>query len=205
MVSLDSTEKTPQSSLAIALATEVASLWWLVLLRGVLLVVLGGYALASPGMTLAAFTQALGVFVLIDGVLAIVAGLLGWVKSRFWMVVRGVLGIAIGVFVIGHPVVVGAIAAAVVMIIIAVQTIVCGILEVIAAIRHRKEIRGEAWLILGGVLSVVLGALLLATPLLSSLVLIRIVGLFAIFFGLSMIWNSFRIRQVGKTLAAVNS
>lgn len=184
------------------LANAVLSLWPLVLLRGILLIVLGAYALASPGMTLVVFTQVLGIFAFADGVLAVVTGVMGWTDSRSWMIVRGILGIVVGLFVIGHAPIIGAIAATVVMIIIAAQAVVVGILEIVAAIRHRKQISGEGWLILGGILSIILGALLFASPLLSSLVLIRIIGVFAIFAGISLLVTAFRIRRIGKILSA---
>ena len=107
----DSARKTPRE----AVAGLISSLWWLMLLRGVLLVILGIYALSQPGMTLLAMTQVLGVFVLVDGVLAVISSIMGWTESRSWTIARGVLGILLGIFVLGHPVVVGAIAATVVV------------------------------------------------------------------------------------------
>lgn len=174
----------------------ISRLWWLVLLRGGLAVGLGIYALVRPGMTLVAFTQVLGAFVLVDGVFALVAGVLGWTESRMWTIARGVLGILVGVFVFAHSVVVGAITAAVIVVVIGLQTIASGVLEIFVAIRARKEIEGEGWLILGGVLAVVFGGILVVAPLLSSLVFIRILGVFAILFGITLITTAFRMRKL---------
>ena len=170
-------------------------------MRGGLLVILGIYALSSPGMTLLALTQVLGVFLLADGILAIIAGTMGWTESRFWTIARGVLAILIGLFVLAHPMVTGAIAAVTVVFVIAVQSIAGGVLEVVAAIRERKEIEGEGWLILGGVLSIVFGGILLMAPMASSLFLIRILGVFAIGFGAALTINAFRVRKLGKRLS----
>jgi uncharacterized membrane protein HdeD (DUF308 family) len=172
----------------------ISRLWWLILLRGILLLVLGLYALARPGMTLVVFTQVLAVFVLADGVLALLAGIFGWTESRLWMIVRGALAILVGVFVLGHAAVVGMIAATILVFVFAFQAIVGGVLEIVVAIRERKEIEGEGWLIVGGVLSIIFGLILLASPLMSSLILIRILGAFAIVFGVALIVNSFRVR-----------
>ncbi len=184
-----------------AVAGLIFRLWWLILLRGILLVVVGVYAISRPDMTLLAWTQVLGVFVLADGVLAVVAGIMGWTVSRVWTIVRGALGILIGMFVLGHPILVGTITAMAVVFVIAFQLIAGGVLEVIVAIRERKEIQGEGWLILGGLLSIVFGGILLMAPLASSLTLIRVLGMFAICFGIALIFNSFRMRRLGKTLS----
>lgn len=149
----------------IEIRQALAGLWWLVLLRGVLAILLGLYAVFQPGMTLAVFTQVLGAFVLIDGVFAVIAGVLGWTESRMWTIVRGALGILIGLFVFAHPVLVGTIAAMTIVIIVGIQTIASGILEIFVAIRARKEVEGEGWLIFGGTLAVLFGGILLMAPL----------------------------------------
>ncbi len=70
----------PGSNIAKQLVTEVSGLWWLPLIRGIVLLILGCYALFRPGMTLAAYTQVAGFFLVMDGVFAIIAGVLG--RSR---------------------------------------------------------------------------------------------------------------------------
>lgn len=174
----------------------VSRLWWLMLLRGILLIIVGVYAFAQPGITLIAFTKVLGAFEIVDGVFALIAGLFGWSESRVWEIVRGLLGIVIGIFVLAHPLVVGAIAATIVVLFIAFQSIAGGVLEIIVAIRERKVLTGEGWLILSGVLSIIFGVILLSAPFASSLILIQMLGAFAVFFGVVLIVNAFRMRNL---------
>ncbi len=183
-------------------AEAISSLWWLPLLRGILLTILGIYALFQPGLSLMAFIQVLAIFALIDGGLAIVAGIMGWVESRVWSILRGALAIVIGLFVLAHPLVMTTVAAAVLAVMLGLQAIAGGVLEIFVAIRERKELEGEGWLILGGVLSVLFGVLLLTAPLASGMMLIRLLGGFAIVFGIGLVVNSFRLRKLGKHLAA---
>lgn len=183
-------------------ADIISSIWWLMLLRGIVMIALGGYALFTPGLTLVALTQVLAIFAIIDGVLAIVAGAMGWVESRWWTLLRGVLGIVVGLFVFVHPIVVGTIAAMIIIFVIAFQSIAGGILEIIVAIRERKKIEGEGWLILAGVVSIIFGVVLLMAPLLAAAVFIQVFGVFAIIFGIALIVQSFRLRKVGKKLAS---
>lgn len=183
-----------------ALIKTLASLWWVLLIRGIVLIILGAYTLFQPGMSLVAFTQVLGVFVIVDGILAIVAAVMGVTESRGWTLLRGVLGILVGITVFAHPVLFGTLAAMTLLFMIAAQAIICGVLEIVAAIRGRKEIEGEGLLILAGVLSIILGLLLLSNPFMSSIALIRLIGAFAIVFGVALITNSFRLRKLNKLI-----
>ena len=63
---------------------------------------------------------------------------------------------------------------------------------------HRE--RGEGWIILSGALSVLFGLLVLMAPLSFGLLVVRILGGFAIFFGVSLIVFAFRLRGLGKQL-----
>lgn len=178
---------------------QIASLWWIPLFRGVMLIVLGGYALLTPGVTLVAYTWVLGLFVLLDGIVAILAGALGWVPSRVWTLIRGVIGVVAGLFVVAYPALVGLVAVTTLIVILAVQCIVGGVLEIVAAIRERDEIDGEWWLVAGGVLTILFGGILLAAPLLAGAVLIRTIGLFAILGGIALIIAAFRLRTFARS------
>jgi len=182
-------------------AEAIGCMWWLPLLRGIFLLILGGYALFRPGMTAAVLTQVIGIFLIADGVLAILAGIVGDVPSRVWTIVRGVLAILIGIFVFANPVLVAGVTATALLYVLAFTAIVVGCMEIFAGIRDRKEIEGEGWLILGGVLTVIFGVLLLIAPLSFGMLVVRILGIFAILSGISLIIFAFRLRGFGKKLA----
>lgn len=182
-------------------AAAISSLWWVPLVRGALLIVIGGYALVRPGMSAELFAQVIGVFVIADGALAILAAILGAVPSRGWTVVRGVVEILAGVFVFAHPALVAGVTAITVMYVVAAAAIVAGVMEIVAAIQDRKRIEGEGWLILSGVLCVLFGLLLIAAPLAFGMLLVRVLGVFAIFSGCSLIAFALRLRKLGKHLA----
>jgi uncharacterized membrane protein HdeD (DUF308 family) len=181
-------------------AEVLGSLWWLPLVRGVLLIVLGGYALFHPAMTAIALTQVVGIFVIADGILAIAAGILGETPSRGWTIVRGVIAVLVGVFVFGHPVAVAGITATVVLYVIAFGAITTGVLEIMAALRDRKEMQGEGWLILGGALAILFGMLLLIAPLAFGQLIVRVLGAYAIIFGVSLSILAFRLRNLAEVL-----
>ena len=181
-------------------ADALGSLWWLPLVRGMMLLILGSYALFRPGMTMGVLTQIVGAFVIADGILSIVAGIIGQVPSRGWVIVRGVLDILVGAFVFANPIIVAGITATVLIYTLAFSAIVSGVLEIIAAIQDREQIEGEGWLILGGALTVLFGLVLLIAPLSFGLFMVRVLGAFAIFSGVSLTVFAFRLRGLGKKL-----
>lgn len=176
------------------LTMALSRLWWLPLVRGILLLILGVYAVLQPGMTLAIFAQVAGFFLVFDGLLAVIAGIAGQVPSRLWTIIRGVFAVLAGSFVFAHPVLVAGLTAAFVVSVIGVLAILSGVIEIIAAIQDRKKIEGEGWLILSGVLLVLIGVALLATPLLFGLTMIRVLGVLSIMSSVGMIVFAFRIR-----------
>lgn len=183
-------------------AGVLSALWWLTLLRGILLLVVGGYLLFRPGTSMDLLTKVLGVYIAIEGLLAILAAVLGEIPSRGWTAVRGILMVLAGIFFFAHSTFVAGLTVTVILYLIAFVAILSGILDVLGAIQDRKQIEGEGWLILGGVLSIVFGAILLAAPLASAAILVRILGVYAIFCGISLIAMAFRVRGVSKALGS---
>ncbi len=191
----------PSAPLRTSLAKAISKMWWVLLLRGIALVLIGLYALFTPALTVAAFVQVLAFFAIFDGVLAVLASIMGGVESRGWLFARGMLCIILGVFVAAYAIPVGVFTATVIAVVIAIQIVASGILEIMVGINHRKEMEGEGWLIFGGILSIIMGSLLLASPIFAALMMIRIMGVFAILFGGILISNAFRARSLGKRLA----
>ena len=187
------------------LAVALASLWWLPLVRGILLMILGICALFQPVITLATFAQVAGFFLVFDGLLAVIAGVVGQVPSRLWTIVRGIFAVLAGSFVFAHPVLVAGLTAAFVVSVIGVLAILSGVIEIVAAIQDRKKIEGEGWLILSGVLLVLIGVALLATPLLFGLTMIRVLGVLSILSSVGMIVFAFRMKGLKSALAAHNT
>ena len=183
-------------------AEAIGSLWWLPLVRGLLLICVGAYALFRPEMTAAALAQVIGVFLVLDGILGLIAGISGAVPSRGWTILRGVIAILVGIFVFANPTIVAGVTAQILLYVVGFSFILTGLLEVFAAIRDRKEIEGEGWIILGGILAILFGILLLAAPLTFGRILLQILGAYAIIYGICLIVMAFRIRGVGKRLAA---
>lgn len=184
------------------LSDVLGSLWWIPLVRGIAFIVLGAYALFDPGMTAAVLVQLVGILLVVEAALAIVAGILGHTPSRLWTLARAVLLILVGLFVLSYPGLIAGLTAMVVLYFVAAGLIVAGLFEIMAAIRDRKEIEGEGWLTLIGALTVLFGILVLIAPIAFGLLIVRILGAFAIFHGVALIVLAFRLRTFGNSLKA---
>lgn len=166
--------------------------WWLILLRGIAAIVFGILTFIWPGITLLTLVLFFGAFALVDGVLAIWAGIVGGEPGpRWWLLLVGLLGIAVGLLTFLLP----GLSALLLLMFIAGWAIAVGILQIIGAIRLRKEIDNEWWLIASGVLSVLFGVLLVALPGPGALGLLFVIGAYAIVYGVMLISLSLRLRK----------
>src|SRR5262249_52292292 len=167
--------------------------WWLVLLRGIAAIVFGVLAFVWPGLTLLTLVLFYGAYALVDGVVALISAFSGGAKPvpTWWLILVGLFGIAAGLVTFLWP----GITALVLIIFIGVWSIAHGIFEIVGAIKLRKEIDNEWWLILAGALSVLFGIIVLALPGAGALALIWVIGAYAIVFGVLLVGLSLRLRK----------
>jgi uncharacterized membrane protein HdeD (DUF308 family) len=174
--------------------TILSGNWELLLLRGVVAVLFGLLALAWPGITLLALVFLFGVYVLVEGIVTlamVVSGRAG--QSRRAMVaLGGVLDLAAGLVTFAYP----GISALALLVVIATWAIVTGVVEIVAAIELRRELTGEAWYVVGGVLSIVFGLLLLANPGAGLLTVALLIGIYALVIGVTLLVLAFRLRRL---------
>lgn len=179
--------------------------WWAFVLRGVLALIIAVLAFVMPAEALLALTLVFGAFAFADGVFGLVAAIRNIRKGERWgwLMFSGLLGIATGVVVVVSPFVATLVLATFLWASIAFWSVFSGVLEIVAAIRLRKEIKGEIWLILSGLLSVTLGVfvtwMLLTRPLESFLALGWLLGFYAAFFGAMMLLLGLRLSRANHT------
>jgi uncharacterized membrane protein HdeD (DUF308 family) len=166
--------------------------WWMLLVRGIAAILFGIAVLVWPGIALTVLVLLWGAYALVDGVFAMVMGVRGRTYYRDWWVtvLEGVVSIIAGVVAFMWP----GVTALALLYVVAAWAIITGILEIAAAIQLRKEISGEFWLGLGGVLSVALGVLLALYPGAGMVSLLVVLGIYAIVFGVALTILSFRVR-----------
>ena len=179
------------------MAFELAKKWWVLLLRGILLIIAGLLAFVSP-VTWIIFV---GVYMLFDGMSFLLAGFADQPggQSRWPLIIIGVLGLLAGLIILWNP----ALGGITLTYVIAAWAIVTGILTIISALRLREEIDNEWWLVLSGVLAIIFGILVFQNVLAGILTIGWVFGVFAIVVGILSIALAFRVRDFGTRIGAV--
>ena len=172
--------------------------WTFLLLRGLAALIFGFLTLTRPGITITVLVLLFAVYAISDGVLAVLASLSGRSSQHWWMLLlSGLIGIGVGILALRSP----GITAFVLLLYIAGWAIATGVIEVIIALRVRKEVQGEWRLIVAGLISVAFGAFLLARPGQGALTLVGAIGLYELAFGLLLVLLAFKVRALGRRLA----
>ena len=152
------------------------------------------------GVLAATLVLFFGAWVLIDGIFRII-GAIGHRKSDpdwgFNMII-GILGVIVGLLTFRAP----AITALALVIYIAAWALMVGATEIALAIKMRREIKGEWFLILMGLASIVFAGLLLWNPLAGAAALIWIIAWYAVIIGVLAIVFGFRLRSLPVSAAA---
>jgi uncharacterized membrane protein HdeD (DUF308 family) len=170
----------------------VSGVWWALALRALAAILLGVIAFAMPGPTLAAIVIVFGIYAMTDGILAIIAAVRGIRKKERWgpMLFEGIVGIVAGGIAIFWP----GIGALALTYLVAAWALVTGAFEIAAAIRLRKEIKGEWLLMLLGLLSIVLAVLVAVFPGAGALTIVFWLGAYALAYGVVSLVLALRVR-----------
>jgi uncharacterized membrane protein HdeD (DUF308 family) len=173
--------------------------WWLFALRGVAAIIFGILAIMLPGITLATLIILFGAYAFVDGIFAVIHAIGGGDESEsMWLLLlEGLLGIGVGLITFFEP----GLTAVALLFYIAAWNLATGVLEIAGALRLRKQVSGEFWLLVGGLCSIVFAVILMARPAAGALALIWVIGIYAVLFGISLLALAFRLRGVKSALA----
>lgn len=178
----------PLSSLA-----ALGGAWWLILLRGLAAILFGILVFLWPGASLLALVMVYGAYAIVDGVFSLVGAIRGGgLAPRWWLALAGLASLGAGAVALLWP----GLTVAIMVILIGIWAIVRGVFEIIGAVKLRKVIRDEWLLALAGTLSILFGLALVVMPDFGALVLLWIIGVWAILFGILFVALAFRLRKL---------
>jgi uncharacterized membrane protein HdeD (DUF308 family) len=166
--------------------------WWVPVIRGVAAIIFGILAFVYPGLTVAILVIFFGAWILVDGIFRVIGAIGGRATDPEWgwHLVIGLLGIMIGFLTFHWP----GMTALALVIYIAAWALMIGATEIAVAIKLRREIKGEWFLILMGLLSILFAFMLLWNPIPGALALVWLIGAYAIAFGILGVIFGFRLR-----------
>ncbi len=175
------------------MVNQLGQNWWAVAIRGLAAIIFGILALIWPGITFTVLVLFWGAYALVDGIFAILSVLTHHAggNHRALLLLEGIAGILAGILTFIWPGLTGF----VLLYLIAAWAVVTGVLEILAAIRLRREITNEWLLALGGIVSIVFGILIAAFPAAGALAVTWLIGAYAIVFGLLLLFLAFRLRS----------
>jgi uncharacterized membrane protein HdeD (DUF308 family) len=172
--------------------------WWMILLKGTLLIIFGILAFLRPGITMTSLVIWFAAFMIADGVISLAAVISNWNsrEDKWLLVAEGALGVLLGILIFRRPVVFEVFIAY----LIGFWAIFSGISKIAMAIQLRKEMEGEGWLVLSGILSILFGIIIFAQPMTGIATLMWIAGTFAVLVGILMIFLSLKLRRSGDLI-----
>ncbi|MDM7830032.1 HdeD family acid-resistance protein [Cellulomonas edaphi] len=183
---------------ATAIAAQLRRFWWLPVLRGILLLGLGLFMVFKPFDTLTALVWLIGLFTIVDGVLTIISAFLDKRDTGvLWPVVGGLVTIAIGVVLLAWP----GPTVKVLFYLTAFWVILLGVVGIIGSIvSHKRDNPTWFFPLILGLISLMIGLLLVTNPQTSIAVVMLLVGLFALVAGVVLVVGGFAARSIAATI-----
>jgi uncharacterized membrane protein HdeD (DUF308 family) len=154
-------------------------------IRGAIATVLGIVAVVWPDITVGVAVALFAIYCFSDAITQLSAtfGARRSAGGRAATVLLVIVDVAAAVVAIAYP----GITAEVLVVVIGLWALVSGVLELAAAWRLRDADAGAGWLTFGGVLSVVVGVLLVVAPDIGALTIALVFGFYLLVYGVSLL------------------
>jgi uncharacterized membrane protein HdeD (DUF308 family) len=177
--------------------------WVLFLIQGLLMILLGFLAIGEPMVATIAVALFAGWLFLISGIV----GLVGIFTARrapslWWTALSSLLGILVGLYLIWRPLA-GILS---LTLVVAAYFAAQGVVQIITAVSHRRAIPSWIWMLLGGVVNIVLAALILSGwPGTAEWTLGLLFGISLLFWGLSLTMTALACRSPSEPAPAMKA
>jgi uncharacterized membrane protein HdeD (DUF308 family) len=168
---------------------QETNIWWVCLLEGLAGIVLGLMLITEPAATIAVLAIFIGFYWLITGVLGLVRVFVDRSTPWIWWLLGGIIGILAGLLVLKHPLFAALTLPTVLVIILGVQGLAMGVIEIIGGFKG-----GGVGSFILGVVNVLVGALLLSSPVAAALAVPFVFGVLLLIQGVASIVFAFRVR-----------
>ena len=176
-------------------SSVLARSWQAALFLGVLTVILGIIVSFHPSGSLNVLAVLVGILVILSGIFHLIRVFDPGESHRVWLGIAGLLFIALGVVLIRHL----HVTVAIIGLIIGITWIIQGLVALIGGISGRVR-KGRGWWIAFGVISLIAGIVVAATPVTSLNVLAVLLSILFIVMGVFEIIGGFMIRHTAHTL-----
>ena len=155
--------------------------WWSYLLRGIIALIVGVILIAWTGATARVLADIVGIFLLLDGVVNIILAIMRAVNKEkwAWTLVWGLIAILFGGIIISRP----AVLYTLIVVLVGLWAIIMGIIMLAGSLEMPPH-TGRGWVGLLGILSVILGIVILVYPYGSVYAAAVLIAIYALVVGL---------------------
>ena len=178
-------------------ALAMAESWQATLVLGVLTLILGIIVSFHPNGSLNFVAVLIGILLILSGIFHLVRVFDRDESHRIWLGIAGLLFIVIGVILIRHL----HLTVALIGLFVGISWIVQGVTALIGGIAGGAR-EGRGWWIAFGVVSLIAGIVVTATPTSSLTVLAALLGVWFVIMGLFEIIGAFILRRMVRTAEA---
>jgi uncharacterized membrane protein HdeD (DUF308 family) len=192
---MSSTPSAQDPSLSTRLRRSIHDHWGLFLAEGIILVILGFAAIVVPPIAGLATTIFLGWMLLLGGVVGLVSTFWGRsLPGYWWSLLSALVAVFAGIILLWYPIE-GLVTLTYVLI---AYFIVDGILSIMLAIEHRRELTGRwEWMVFSGIVDLILAGIIIAgLPGAFAWALGLMVGIDLVFGGTSLIGMALAARRM---------
>ena len=164
-------------------SSQGGSFWYL--LGGILTIIVGFSAMASPYLFSGLIAQFIAVFCLVSGAFLLVSAIFGKAKNHRWLdILSAILRLAVGAVLLGNL----AAAVAALTLVLAAVFIAEGVVGLGFAFKLKGKNPAWIWILLNGLVAIILGGMLLAKfPADSEWAIGLLFGINSVFLGFSLV------------------
>ena len=183
-----------------AMLKRIGQAWAWILAFGVISALVGLAAIFWPAATLVVVAVVFAVQLIVGSVFRFAAAFAiplesGWLRAL--QALLAVLSFAVGIYLLGHV----SLSLLVLALLLGFYWMFHGVTELFMAIGH-PELPGRAWMILSGILSIVVGVILVVAPGISLYALTLVIGVWLVVFGVIAVIRSLQIRSAASALGS---
>jgi len=173
--------------------------WWLMLLKGIVLIILSFFVFRHPIASLLGLVVFIGFSLLFTGILLIVASIMGRDADDNWgwRLAEGIIDLIFGGMLLSNP----GITAAVFPFIVGFWMIVYGVMTFSGSFKAKKEGDSNWWLsLLGGILTILFGWFVMTDLFTGAIVITIWIGLGLLIIGIVNIALSLRLKKLNAII-----
>ena len=170
---------------------QITSNWYMVLIKGIIMILLAIFIFSSPGGALLAFALYIGIALLLTGFLILFRGIASRKDNSQWgwSVFEGLLDIFLGYVLLANPLV----TAAVLPFIFGFWAVFYGILLIIQSF---SETTNKGVKIISGILMALVGVIIMHNPIFVGLSLVIWVAVLLMIAGIFNVFASFSLKKI---------